>query len=269
MTDSAGPGPFDRQLLQQRKARALKAGPEYFLLEHANRDLAERLAMVNRRFDRSVVLGGYGGALAGMLEQDTQCGRVIRTDACPALLQRQGGPCIAVDEEYLPFAPASLDLVVSPLALHWANDLPGALVQIRRALRPDSLFLAAMVGGGTLDELRRSFMQAELDISGGASARVAPFARLADMAGLVGRAGFILPVIDREVLNVRYDSPMRLLADLRAMGATSPLEKRPRQALRRDVLLRLLEIYTRSHSDADGRIRATFEIFYLTGWTAA
>ena len=268
MTDSAGPGPFDRQLLQQRKARALKAGPAVFLLEHASRDLAERLAMVNRRFDRRLVLGSHGGALAGLLEESAGGDRVIRTDACPALLQQQDGPRIAVDEEYLPFAPASLDLVISPLALHWVNDLPGALVQIRRALRPDSLFLAAMIGGASLDELRRSFMRAELEISGGASARVAPFARLADMAGLMGRAGFVLPVIDREMLTVRYDTPMRLLADLRAMGATSPLKERPRQTLRRDVLLRMLEIYSQSHRDADGRIRATFEMFYLTGWTS-
>ncbi len=269
MTDRTGAGPLDRPLLQQRKARALKAGAEPFLLEHASRDLAERLAMVNRRLDRGVVLGGYGGDLAGRLEQDGQCGRVMHTDACPALLRQQDGLRIAVDEEYLPFAPASLDLVVSPMTLHWVNDLPGALVQIRRSLRPDGLFLAAMLGGSTLEELRHSFMQAELDISGGASARVVPFARLADMAGLMGRAGFVLPVIDREVLCVRYDSPMRLLADLRSMGATSPLQARPLRPLRRDILLHMLEIYSDGFSDADGRIRATFEIFYLTGWAAA
>jgi len=173
---------------------------------------------------------------------------------------------IAADEEALPFADATFDLVVSALALQFVNDLPGALVQIRRALRPDGLFVAALLGGDTLTELRQSFAAAESEVEGGASPRVAPFADLRDLGALLQRAGFALPVTDTDRLVARYDSAFGLMADLRRMGATNALTSRRRRPLRRATLMRMAEIYTQRFADADGRVRATFEIVWLSGW---
>ena len=173
---------------------------------------------------------------------------------------------VAADEEALPFADASLDLVVSALALQAVNDLPGMLVQIRRALKPDGLFMAALFGGDTLSELRQSFAQAEAEIEGGASPRVAPFADVRAMGALLQRAGFALPVTDTERITVRYASPLSLLRDLRRMGATNALAERRRLPLRRTTLLRAMEIYGERFADPDGKVRATFEIVWVSGW---
>jgi SAM-dependent methyltransferase len=173
---------------------------------------------------------------------------------------------IVADEEALPFRDASLDLVVSALALQFVNDLPGALVQVRRALRPDGLFLAAVLGGETLTELRQSFAAAEAEVEGGVSPRVAPFADLRDMGALLQRAGFALPVTDVERLTVRYSSPFILMGELRRMGATNVLVQRRRVPLRRATLKRMAEIYAERFSDPDGKVRATFEIIWLSGW---
>jgi len=173
---------------------------------------------------------------------------------------------VAADEEALPFADSSLDLVVSGLALQAVNDLPGALLQIRRALRPDGLFLAALLGGDTLAELRQSFAAAESDLEGGASPRVAPFPDLRDMGALLQRAGFALPVVDADRVTVRYASPLNLLRDLRRMGAANPLVERRRVPLRRATLMRAMEVYAGRFADADGKVRATFEIIWLSGW---
>jgi len=166
----------------------------------------------------------------------------------------------------LPFGDATIDLVVSALALQFANDLPGVLVQIRRALKPDGLFLAALLGGETLTELRQSFAEAESDIEGGVSPHVAPFADLRDLGALLQRAGFALPVTDADRVTVRYDTVFALMHDLRRMGATNALLARRRTPLRRATLLRMAEIYARRFADADGRVRATFEIVWLSGW---
>jgi SAM-dependent methyltransferase len=182
------------------------------------------------------------------------------------MLRGRTGPRLVVDEERLPFAPESLDLVVSALALHWANDLPGVLSQIRRALKPDGLFLGAILGGGTLSELRWALTQAEIEVTGGAGPRVSPFAVAYDGASLLQRAGFALPVTDTDVATVRYEHPMRLLQDLRAMGETNVLIDRARRPLSRAVLARMCELYVERFCDADGRVRATFEIVTLTGW---
>ena len=177
------------------------------------------------------------------------------------------GPlAVAADEEALPFRDGALDLVVSALSLQFVNDLPGALVQIRRALRPDGLFLAALAGGDTLTELRQAFAQAEAEIEDGISPRVAPFADLRELGALLQRAGFALPVTDVDRLTVRYASPLALMHDLRRMGATNALVERRRQPLRRATLTRMIEIYGERFADADGRIRATFEIVWLSGW---
>ena len=180
--------------------------------------------------------------------------------------RRRAGPLIVADEEALPFGDGTLDLVVSALALQLVNDLPGTLVQICRALKPDGLFLAALLGGETLNELRQSFAAAESEVEGGVSPRVAPFADLRDLGALLQRAGFALPVADADRLAVRYDSAFALMHDLRRMGATNALIDRRRTPLRRATLMRMAEIYAQRFADADGRVRATFEIVWLSGW---
>jgi SAM-dependent methyltransferase len=267
---SQSPAIFDRQLLRLRRARADKLGLSTFLVERIADEMAERLGTVLRRFDLAVDLGTPGDAVRRALAVSGKVGTVIAADAAALSLPRPnaGLPAIAVaaDEEALPFHEGAIDLVVSALALHAVNDLPGALVQIRRALRPDGLFLAALFGGDTLTELRQAFAEAEAEIEGGASPRVAPFADLRDLGALLQRAGFALPVADVERLTVRYASPLALMHELRRMGATNALVERLRTPLKRATLVRMMEIYGERFSDPDGRIRATFEIVWLSGW---
>jgi SAM-dependent methyltransferase len=174
---------------------------------------------------------------------------------------------VVADEEVLPFADNTLDLVVSGLSLQAVNDLPGVLAQVRRALKPDGLFLAALLGGDTLAELRQSFAVAESELEGGVSPRVAPFADLRDLGGLLQRAGFALPVTDVDRITVRYATPLRLLRDLRRMGAANPLVERRRVPLRRATLMRAMEVYAARFADPDGRVRASFDIMWLSGWS--
>jgi len=253
---------FDRQVLRARRKRAVALGPSTFLLERVAEDFTDRLAAVLRRFERAVDLGTPTDAVHRVLAASGKVGSIIAADTST----RGGDQAVAADEEALPFADGSLDLVVSALALHLVNDLPGTLIQIRRALRPDGLFLAALLGGDTLTELRQSFTQAEAEIEGGASPRVAPFADLRDLGGLLQRAGFALPVTDVDRVVVRYASPLALMHDLRRMGATGILADRRRQPLRRATLTRMAEIYRERFADPDRRIRATFEIIWLSGW---
>jgi SAM-dependent methyltransferase len=254
---------FDRRLLRARRTRAANLGPATFLLVRTAEDLAERLAAVLRRFDLVADLGTPGDAVRRALA--AQVGTIIAVDADAARLANET-LAVAADEEALPFCDGALDLVVSALALQFANDLPGVLLQIRRALRPDGLFLAAMIGGDTLTELRSAFAGAEAEIEGGASPRVAPFADLRDLGALLQRAGFALPVTDVDRVVVRYDSPLALMHDLRRMGAGNALTERRRAPLRRATLRRMFEIYSERFADPDGRIRATFEIVWLSGW---
>ena len=193
-------------------------------------------------------------------------GLLIETDLSGAMLAGRDALMVQLDEERLPFAPASLDLVVSSLALHWTNDLPGALIQIRQALRPDGLFIGAILGGATLTELRQSLLQAEAELSDGAGMRVSPFADIQDAAALLQRAGFALPVADTDRVTVRYDHPLELIRDLRAMGETNVLADPGRRPLSRAVLRRACEIYAERFAQADGRVPATFDIITLTGW---
>jgi SAM-dependent methyltransferase len=255
---------FDRALLRQRRRRAAALGPATFLLNRVADDLAERLATVLRRFDLAVDLGTPGGAVRNALARLESVGRIVAADVMPDTTR--GEIFVAADEEALPFGDATLDLVVSALALQFVNDLPGVLVQIRRALKPDGLFLAALIGGETLTELRQSFAEAESDIEGGVSPRVAPFADLRDLGALLQRAGFALPVTDVDRVTVRYDSVFGLMHDLRHMGATNALIARRRTPLKRATLQRLAEIYAERFADDDGRLRATFEIVWLSGW---
>src|SRR5580698_11558822 len=255
---------FDRALLGQRRRRAAALGPANFLLDRVADDLAERLTTVLRRFDLAVDLGTPGEAVRNALARLESVGRIVAADVMPDAAR--GEIFVAADEEALPFGDATLDLVVSALALQFVNDLPGVLVQIRRALKPDGLFLAALLGGETLTELRQSFAEAESDIEGGVSPHVAPFADLRDLGALLQRAGFALPVADTDRLTVRYDSAFGLMRDLRRMGATNVLLARRRTPLRRATLIRMAEIYGSRFADPDGRIRATFEVIWLSGW---
>jgi SAM-dependent methyltransferase len=254
--------PFEPRLVRQRKRRAAAGFAEAaFLHKRAAEDLAERLEAVPRRFERVLALGSPGlmrAAIEARPELAGRIGRVISADVANAEL--------VLDAEALPFAEQSFDLVASPLMLHWVNDLPGALVQLRRALAPDGLMLASLLGGTTLNELRLSLIEAEAELTGGAGPRVAPFADLQDIAALLQRAGFALPAADRDVIVVRYADPMRLLSDLRAMGETAALRDRPPRNLSRRILARALELYRARFADADGRVRASFEILTATGW---
>ena len=255
---------FDRALLRQRRRRAAALGPANFLLDRVADDLAERLATVLRRFDLAVDLGTPGEVVRTALARLESVGRIVAADVMPD--PARGEIFVAADEEALPFGDATLDLVVSALALQFVNDLPGVLVQVRRALKPDGLLLAALLGGETLTELRQSFAAAESDIEGGVSPRVAPFADLRDLGALLQRAGFALPVTDVDRVTVRYDSVFGLMHDLRRMGATNALIARRRTPLKRATLRRLAEIYAQRFADDDGRVRATFEIVWLSGW---
>jgi SAM-dependent methyltransferase len=260
-----GPIIFDRKLLRARRRRAERLGVSDFLTERVADDIAERLSVVLRQFDRVVDLGTPGDAVRRALAATGRIGTIIAASPC-ATPTPAGALAVIADEEALPFSDGTLDLVVSALALQFVNDLPGALVQIRRALRPDGLLLAALLGGDTLTELRQAFAQAEAEIEDGISPRVAPFTDLRDLGALLQRAGFALPVTDVDRVSVRYDSPLALMHDLRRMGATNVLMERRRKPLMRATVARMIEIYGERFADADGRVRATFEIVWLSGW---
>jgi SAM-dependent methyltransferase len=245
------PALFDRALLHARQYRARALGPASFLLDRVDEDMFDRLAAVTREFRSAADLWTPGDGLSSLRARLSSLQR-IEIDASGT--------------ETLPFAPERLDLVVSALALQFVNDLPGVLAQIRRALRPDGLLLAAMIGGDSLTELRQAFAAAEAECEGGVSPRVAPFADLRDVGALLQRAGFALPVTDVDRVVVRYANALALMQDLRRMGAANVLIERRRTPSRRTTLVRTAEIYSERFADADGRIRATFDIIWLSGW---
>jgi SAM-dependent methyltransferase len=259
---SGAPLIFDRKLLRLRQARARKIGQVTFLAEQVAQDLAERLRAVVRTFPMAVDLGSPGDVVQRALARESALGRVVSVKASAGEVT---GTVVA-EEELLPFADASIDLAVSVLALHTVNDLPGTLVQIRRALKPDGLFLAALLGGDTLTELRQCFAQAEVEITGGVSPHVVPFGDVRELGALLQRAGFALPVADVDRVTVRYSSVFNLMHDLRGMGATNVLIERRRQPLRRTTLLRMAQLYAERFADPDGKLRATFDIVWLSGW---
>jgi SAM-dependent methyltransferase len=257
---------FDDRLVIAHKLRVLAASAAgaSFLLDRAVDDLGERLSTVGRRFGEAAALFCLSGAARDSVLAAGKADSVIRIEADQALLGGEEGLVGSFD--HIPLAPESIDLAVSLLSLHEANDLPGALIQIRRALRPDGLFLGALAGGGTLAELRESLLAAETEVHGGASPRVAPFTDVRDAGALLQRAGFALPVADVETVTVRYSSMFGLLRDLRAMGASNALLARTRRPGSRRLFARTAEIYAERFSDADGRIRATFAVVWLSGW---
>jgi SAM-dependent methyltransferase len=259
------PRHFDQHLLAQRRLRAARGEPADFLMRSVAEDIADRLSLVQRDFRRIVDLGSPTDAIREALNA-RGLAMAIGTETVPALAARRASPLVVTGAEALPFADASLDLVVSGLALQLVDDLPGLFVQIRRALKPDGLFLASFLGGDTLTELRQAFAEAESEIDGGLSPRVAPFTDIRDIGALLQRAGFALPVTDTDRLTVRYADVFALMRDLRAMGATNPLIDRLRRPLKRRTLLRMAEIYHQRFGDPDGRIRATFQLITLSGW---
>ena len=259
----ATPAIFDTALAGRHLARAATGTPADFLLTRAAADIVERLETVKRRFSLVADVGTPGPALAAALAKMLPLSRIVHVG--PFVHPGPAFNVVRGDIETLPLA-GSLDLAVSALALQSVNDLPGALVQIRRALKPDGLFLGALVGGRTLHELRSVLTQADVETHGGASPRVAPFADVRDMGGLLQRAGFGLPVADSEIVSVRYDHMFALMADLRAMGAANSLVDRTRRFSRRAVFARAAALYAERFADPDGRVRATFEIVSLSGW---
>jgi len=258
---------FDRRAVRQHRERAARLGTAEFLFDEAAERLVERLDDVKRDFARILVLGGRRGSLARALHRRGGVDLLVEVDDALGFLRRpETSPRVLAEAEALPFATSAFDLVASPLALHWINDLPGALLQLRRCLRPDGLLLASMLGGETLDGLRRAFLEAELAEEGGVSPRVSPMADGRDLAGLLQRAGFALPVVDTDRISVTYRDAVALMAELRAMGETNALRERRRRFTRRATLLRAVEAYGALPGAPDGRVAASFEIVTLTAW---
>lgn len=258
---------IDERLATTRKLRALRqavTGAD-FLMERAAADLGDRLSTVGRSFGRAAAVHCLTPHAGDTLAASGKVAEIVRVEADAALLQGYGGQ--VSDGDDLRLGEGTFDLIVSLLTLHEANDLPGRLVQMRRALRPDGLLLACLPGAGTLAELRDSLIAAETELTGGAAARVLPFADVRDGGALLQRAGFTLPVADLEPVKVRYGDMFALLRDLRAMGATSPLADRPRRPAARGLFLRAAQLYAERHADADGRVRATFNLVWMSGWS--
>jgi NADH dehydrogenase [ubiquinone] 1 alpha subcomplex assembly factor 5 len=260
---------FDRRLLTRRRNRAAgNAASHGYLLEQVADDIIARLGAINRSFPVALNLGAHHGLLGRRLRGVRGVEMVIDADPAALLLAQCDGPRVRADEELLPFADTSLDLVVSGLALHMVNDLPGTLVQIRRALKPGGLLLAAALGGNTLSELRHSLLIAEEESDQGASPRVAPFADIRQFGALLQRANFALPVADSLTLTVTYANATSLMRELRAMGASNVLHARRRVPLRRSILMRAVARYSEEFGLAYGRVPATFEIITMTGWAS-
>ncbi|NLS06585.1 methyltransferase domain-containing protein [Rhizobium sp. P32RR-XVIII] len=258
---------FDRAVIAANRRRARKnADPKAaFLLDIAAEELADRLAVVERHFETAVELHGMTGAVARAAIATGKIGAMKRIET-EQEFAAPGEALVTAPLEDVPLEPQSANLVLAPLNLHLTNDTPGVFIQIRRALKPDGLFLAAIPGAGTLQELRDVLLATEAEMTGGASPRIIPFPDVRDVGGLLQRAGFALPVVDAETYTVRYDSIFPLMKDLRAMGMANPLAARSRKPLTRAFFLRAAEIYAERYSDPDGRIRATFSIIYASGW---
>jgi SAM-dependent methyltransferase len=259
---------FDRRLLRQRRDRAAKniRNFDFLFVETADR-LMERLAVVRKTLPLVLDLGSAQGKLAELLQQRAGTAQVICMDTSFEMVRQAGGAAVVADEELLPFRSGSFDAVVSNLNLHWVNDLPGALLQVKQILKPDGLFLGALPGGETLKELRQCLMEAELAVSGGASPRVSPLIDLREMGALMQRAGFALPVVDSDIMTVHYSSPLKLMQDLRGMGASNATYNRLMKATRRQVLLEASRLYYERYADAAGLVPATFQVIYVIGWS--
>lgn len=258
---------FDRKQVQRQRSRAAAGFSQHdFLIREATERLAERLDEMTHRFPFALNLGCHNGLLAEMIGMRGGVQNLVYADISQAMAHQAKGTKFVCDEEYLPIRSEALDLVFSALSLHWVNDLPGALLQINQALKPDGLLLAMMFGGQTLNELREALTQATLEIEGGAAAYISPFVDVKDAGSLLGRAGFSLPVVDSETLTVSYENMFALMKDLRGMGEGNALLHRRKYPMRQATFFRAAEIYQERFSDHEGRIIATFELVTLTGW---
>jgi len=258
---------FDRALVRRRRDRAAPGFTAFdFLIREAADRMADRLCDIRRNFPVAAELGAHTGLNRQALTASGKIGWLGQADLSPRQIALGAGPRLAADEEFLPFAGESLDLVLSVLSLHWVNDLPGALIQINRALKPDGLFMAVLFGTGSLVELRESLAAAEMELDGGLSPRVSPFLDVRDGGGLLQRARFALPVAEVDRIEVTYETPFGLLKDLRGMGETNAVRERRRTPLARRTLMRAMEIYRDRYQRPDGRVPASFELIWLTGW---
>lgn len=257
---------FDRrQVRRQRHRAAASGGYVDFLKNLMIEDISDRLLLINRPFKRILDLGSHDGRLGRLLAARYPDAAIVYADPAEGWL-KAAPHGVACDADFLPFADESFDLVVSAGLLHWTNDLPGALIQINRALKPDGLFMAAFPGGDTLFELRRVLFEAEEDVTGGVAPRVAPMIEVRDAGSLLQRASFAMPVADSDHFTIAYENPLKLLAELRAMGEANALMGRPRAFLRRDVLMRAASLYAERFAREDGKILATVELISLSGW---
>ncbi|NKB19173.1 MAG: methyltransferase domain-containing protein [Alphaproteobacteria bacterium] len=254
---------FDRMAVRRQRERAARRFSKHdFLFREVAERLVDRLADIRRNFPLAIDLGSRGNHLSQLLADNTSIETIIEM----GLITRASKTGFVGDEEALPLAPACVDLIVSNLVLHWTNDVPGSLIQCRQALKPDGLFMASILGGETLTELRQVTMEVEAEISGGVSPRVSPFAELSDTASLLQRAGFNLPVADSDTITVTYSDVFALMHDLRGMGETNAVIARSQNFTKREFFFKVAERYTELFGDSDGRIPASFQILYLTGW---
>ena len=261
---------FDRALLRRRRARAAaRLGDHDFLFRAGAERLADRIDDMRGGFARVLELGAHGALLREAIGARAGAEAYVAADIALPLAAAARGLRVVADEEALPFAEGAFDLVVANLGLHWINDLPGALIQMRRCLRPDGLLLASMLGGRTLEELRACLLAAEAEVADGASPRVSPFADARDAGRLLQRAGFALPVVDADLLDASYPDALALMRDLRGMGESNAAIDRRRSFTRREVLLRAAAIYAERFGGPDGRVKASFEILTLTAWAPA
>ena len=256
---------FDRRQLRRRRDRARTSYQSAdFLKQRVLEDIEDRLASTARHFPLALSLGAFSPFTRKILGPFTDT--LINTDICTRQMEDHASPFAVIDEEWLPFREASFDVIISALSLHWVNDLPGALIQIQRNLKPDGFFVGVMPGGGSFRELRQVLLQAESELTGGAEMRVSPFADALDMSGLLQRAGFALPVSDRDHLTIRYDTIFDIFRDLQATGETHAPAKPGRRPLSRRILIRAGELYAEQFADADGRLRVTLDLVWMTGW---
>lgn len=268
--DNSPPRLFDRTLLRHRRDRASGEFSNFnYLHARAAEDLLDRVSAVKRTFETCLVLGGGGSVSQALNDHPIAKDKIktlIETDLSEPMVKQGKAGQLVLDEERLPIASQSVDLVLSCLSLHWTNDLVGTLIQINHALKPDGFFACALLGGATLTELRQSMMTAESELYDGVSARVSPFADTVDMAGLLGRAGFAMPVSDVDRVKVRFGNAFVLMRDLRAMGETSVLTQRARKPVHRQFFVRTAELYSERFAEDDRKIPATFEILHAAGW---
>ncbi len=265
MNSSGIPVVFDRTAVRKIRNRAAAQIRNHdFLFNFAHESIMDRLSLIRRKFPLALQIGARGPT---KIVENARIEKLTCVDISEKLLQSANTNCVQADEENLPFAPASFDLVISALSLHTVNDLPGTLVQIRRILKPDGLFIGALCGGETLRELRHSLMEAEIALTGGISPRVYPFAGRQDAGSLMQRAGFALPVVDSETVTAEYSNPLKLMADLRGMGESNIIAGRRRGMTPKTLIRKSSEIYAQNFSTPGGKIEATFEVIFMTGWS--